>query len=500
MKVTMLSRSLQVCLLLVSFASTPLLHAQPGECLPDPGCGPTGEEWPLGVQITSTPMFHPVNFQNYAGDVMRFNVFLGQGYEWSTCEADGGFAPGFDTRLTLYDIDGEQLCHSNDVCGNAAKLRWTSTFNGEVRLRLDGPSCAANTTNTTVMWRCVTCDTDPGPDGSDADCNGIPDTQEIGTLVFQSGANLAGGFNAHSNDQLASIPYQASIIHFTPVGLQTVAPSFTLTSFSVIIRRTAPLFGNAPAVRVRLFTAEMDDQGNIKPATIRTHGTLALGTSTGTVLQTINVANAGRTLRLTPVATMSNQAGFFIGVRMEGPNFANDANAWQRTGPPTTGTSANTFAVVTPTVPSVGYYFFTPQGTDSYFACSATGKINPDIDEDGIVDGCDNCPEVFNPDQEDSSGDGVGDACTISTDIIALDGASNFTIQPNPARDLLWVAAELETVRMLRFVDAAGRTVMDVPYRGHEALDISGLAQGLYVVQALDARGHKQAWSRLVRE
>ena len=34
-----------------------------------------------------------------------------------------------------------------------------------------------------------------------------------------------------------------------------------------------------------------------------------------------------------------------------------------------------------------------------------------DGDFDGIPDACDNCPFVFNPDQADSNGDGIGDAC-----------------------------------------------------------------------------------------
>lgn len=34
-----------------------------------------------------------------------------------------------------------------------------------------------------------------------------------------------------------------------------------------------------------------------------------------------------------------------------------------------------------------------------------------DSDGDGIPDAYDNCPYVYNPDQKDSVGDGIGDAC-----------------------------------------------------------------------------------------
>jgi thrombospondin type 3 repeat protein len=34
-----------------------------------------------------------------------------------------------------------------------------------------------------------------------------------------------------------------------------------------------------------------------------------------------------------------------------------------------------------------------------------------DLDGDGIDDGVDNCPMVFNADQADTDGDGAGDAC-----------------------------------------------------------------------------------------
>lgn len=51
-------------------------------------------------------------------------------------------------------------------------------------------------------------------------------------------------------------------------------------------------------------------------------------------------------------------------------------------------------------------------GTHGRSMYSAMLPIGPqDSDGDGVDDDSDNCPDVFNPDQEDTDGDGVGDAC-----------------------------------------------------------------------------------------
>jgi hypothetical protein len=60
-----------------------------------------------------------------------------------------------------------------------------------------------------------------------------------------------------------------------------------------------------------------------------------------------------------------------------------------------------------------------------------------DTDGDGIIDGEDNCPTVYNPDQADSNGNGVGDACDPT--VIQL---SSFTATPGARKiTLKWTTA-----------------------------------------------------------
>lgn len=51
---------------------------------------------------------------------------------------------------------------------------------------------------------------------------------------------------------------------------------------------------------------------------------------------------------------------------------------------------------------------------DSGVSSTSVSSATSDSDGDGVPNGSDNCPTVYNPDQMDTDGDGIGDACDTS--------------------------------------------------------------------------------------
>ncbi|MBN1944754.1 MAG: DUF4215 domain-containing protein [Bradymonadales bacterium] len=86
---------------------------------------------------------------------------------------------------------------------------------------------------------------------------------------------------------------------------------------------------------------------------------------------------------------------------------------------------------------------------EANWVCSGTPSVClPDMDGDGVADATDNCPSVYNPDQADSSGNGVGDACRV---IVSGGGPGcSIGLLPGSAGHQLWWLAGLGVVVLVR--------------------------------------------------
>jgi len=154
------------------------VNAQDGEC--DVGGCSGGTLFPVSEQSTTSDTWTIVSTLIYAGEYAVYNVTLGETYEWSLCSADGG-SSSYDSELTLLSEDGlTKYCYSDDICDLNAKIGWTATFTGKVRVLVNQWDCQPNTTFTTLVWRCISCGSIVPP--TNDECTGA-----VSLTVFSGG-------------------------------------------------------------------------------------------------------------------------------------------------------------------------------------------------------------------------------------------------------------------------------------------------------------------------
>ncbi|MBK6345365.1 MAG: T9SS type A sorting domain-containing protein [Bacteroidales bacterium] len=89
----------------------------------------------------------------YAGEYTAFNVTSGVTYVFSYCSADGASA-SYDSEMTLRNkTTNAYLAYSDDACGDDAKITWTATFTGQVKLVTTVYGCGTNSTSTKLRYK-----------------------------------------------------------------------------------------------------------------------------------------------------------------------------------------------------------------------------------------------------------------------------------------------------------------------------------------------------------
>jgi len=112
------------------------------------------------TQYPSTTLSPTTNWKSqksiWAGEFTAFNVVSGRTYHFSLCSADGATA-SYDSELTLRNkTTGAFIAYSDDACGDDAKIIWTATFTGTVKLVTTVYGCGTNSVNTTLRYKYAT--------------------------------------------------------------------------------------------------------------------------------------------------------------------------------------------------------------------------------------------------------------------------------------------------------------------------------------------------------
>jgi len=147
------------------------------------GCNST-TQYPSST-LTPTTAWKTQN-SIWAGEFTVFNVTAGRVYHFSYCSADGASA-SYDSELTLRNRTTDAfIAYSDDYCGDDAKIIWTATFTGTVKLVTTAYQCQTNSTNTKLRYKYSTSKEAEGAVAEYADYQVFPNPT-VGLIHVESG-------------------------------------------------------------------------------------------------------------------------------------------------------------------------------------------------------------------------------------------------------------------------------------------------------------------------
>jgi hypothetical protein len=114
----------------------------------DPGCTSTSQYGPLYAPTENWKYLTSI----YAGQYALFSVTSGTQYQWSLCSEQGGDA-SYDSQLTLRKSDDTYITYSNNICGDDARISWTATFTGTVKVIVSQNNCQSNLVYTRLGYK-----------------------------------------------------------------------------------------------------------------------------------------------------------------------------------------------------------------------------------------------------------------------------------------------------------------------------------------------------------